>query len=180
MFPSAVGAAGLEPDAAWLTVRWQTVRWDSHAFYTDPARPRNPYDDPMCRHSHGQPFGNGDGLFFYPPAARLAPPVTSIRMEMLRDGLEDYEYFVMLKARDPTSPLLRVPADVSASLTEFTRSPLPLAVHRRRLAEAIVQHGESARTPSVTPPSAAEEPDDKAPRAGSTTPRRDPLRRGDP
>ena len=50
-------------------------------------------------------WGNGDGRFLYPPnragaADRrkyLAGPVSSIRWEMLREGLEDYEYFAILQ-----------------------------------------------------------------------------------
>ena len=50
-------------------------------------------------------WGNGDGRFIYPPEAAadanpanpvLDGPVDSIRWEMLRDGIEDYEYFVIL------------------------------------------------------------------------------------
>jgi hypothetical protein len=116
---------------------WQTVRWTSAGFYNNPRQTRNPYLDPMCRHSGGQPFGNGDGLLFYPPKERVAPPVDTIRLEMLREGIEDYEYFVMLRKLNPTSPLLRVPAEVSKSLTEFSHSPMPMMEHRRRLAAAI-------------------------------------------
>ena len=36
------------------------------------------------------------------------------------------------------SALLTVPADVSASLTSFTRDPAPLEAHRDKLARAIV------------------------------------------
>jgi hypothetical protein len=43
----------------------------------------------------------------------------------------------MLRKLDPTSPLLRVPAEVSKSLTEFSHSPVPMMQHRRRLAAAI-------------------------------------------
>ena len=48
-------------------------------------------------------WGNGDGRFIYPPLAAavpglsgprpvIEPPVSSIRWEMLREGVEDYEY----------------------------------------------------------------------------------------
>ena len=91
----------------------------------------------MCRHSGGQPFGNGDGLLLYPPQERIAPPVDTIRLEMLREGLEDYEYFAILRRLAPNHPLLRVPEGVSKSLTEFSHSPIPIMEHRRRIAEAM-------------------------------------------
>ena len=116
---------------------WQTVRWTSSGFYSNPSQRRNPYVDPMCRHSGGQPFGNGDGLLLYPPKGRMAPPVDTVRLEMLREGIEDYEYFVMLRRLDPCNSLLRTPETVSKSLTEFSHSPMPMMEHRRKLAAAI-------------------------------------------
>ena len=55
-----------------------------------------------------QHWGNGDGRFLYPPlaaavpgqsgAARCSPrPSSSIRWEMLREGVEDYEYLYRLR-----------------------------------------------------------------------------------
>ena len=55
-----------------------------------------------------QYWGNGDGRFLYPPEAAaapglsgpdpvIAPPVSSIRWEMLREGIEDYEYLCLLR-----------------------------------------------------------------------------------
>ncbi|PKQ21073.1 MAG: hypothetical protein CVT66_01015 [Actinobacteria bacterium HGW-Actinobacteria-6] len=68
---------------------------------------RDPYADPLSYRttSGGVPFyGNGDGSLVYPgyyPALGLnvegAPPVGSLRMEALRDGLEDYEYLKQIK-----------------------------------------------------------------------------------
>ena len=147
---------------------WETVYWTSGAAYPDRANPQNPYLDPMSWVSDGKlspgaknPWGNGDGRFMYPPEAAadgkpaapmLDGPVDTIRFELLRDGLEDYEYFVILKRLlaekapklDPRSRanyevLLTVPMDVSANLTEFTRDPATMETHRDKLARAIVE-----------------------------------------
>ena len=146
---------------------WDTVYWTSGTAYPDQEHPQNPYLDPMSWVSgYGvapgtkQSWGNGDGRFLYPPLAAadgkpaapvLDAPVVSYRLAMLRDGLEDYEYFVMLKRllaekggtltpreRENVTALLTVPADVSASLTSFTRDPAPLEAHRDKLARVIV------------------------------------------
>ena len=61
----------------------------------------------------------------------------SIRAEMLRDGIEDYEYFAILRKLDPQNPLLAVPAEVSRSLSDFSKSPAPLEAHRMRVAREI-------------------------------------------
>ena len=96
---------------------WETNYWTSPAAYPDRGHPQNPYEDPMGWQSgystpDGQkrPWGNGDGRFVYPPLAAadahpdqpiVEGPVDSIRWEMLRDGIEDYEYLAILKRSDP-------------------------------------------------------------------------------
>lgn len=116
---------------------WLMNRWQSTSLYRNGAL-QDPYLDPMSRHSgDGKCFGNGDGMLAYPPKERLSGPVSSIRMEMLRDGIEDYEYFAMLEKRNPASPLLAVPKDVTESLTRFSDSPLPIMRHRLLLAREL-------------------------------------------
>ena len=113
---------------------------------------RNPYETPMARNSEGGYYGNGDGLFLYPPETAMEgsgegfidePPVGSVRGEMLRDGIEDYEYFAILQrlcgdgGAAGIRDLLEVPTEVSKSLTEFSTDPAPIERHRERLAAAI-------------------------------------------
>ncbi|MFQ6036138.1 MAG: glycoside hydrolase domain-containing protein, partial [Sedimentisphaerales bacterium] len=129
---------------------WQTNYWTSSAAYPDPEHPQNPYEDPMGWRSgystpkgKKRPWGNGDGRFIYPPEAAadahpaepvLDGPVDSIRWEMLRDGLEDYEYLAMLarllKAKKDKltaqqyhkfAALLEVPESITKDMTTFTR-----------------------------------------------------------
>lgn len=152
---------------AWLWQTWQRniqgiLIWDSN-YWTSPTAypdaPQNPYEDPMCWVSSGKPgaknpWGNGDGRFLYPPeaaangrpAAFVAdPPVDSIRWEMLRDGLEDYEYLAILRRKLDAMPsqdtalrtLLEVPPDISSDIRHFTHDPAPIASRRAALARAI-------------------------------------------
>lgn len=65
-------------------------------------------------------------------------PVETIRLEYVRDGLEDFEYFAILKKLDPANPLLKVPPEVSASRTEFSIDPVHMERHRTKLAREIV------------------------------------------
>ena len=147
---------------------WASNYWTSTAAYPDRNRPQNPYEDPMSWVSGystpagvKRPWGNGDGRFLYPPEAAasgrpdcpvLEGPVESIRWEMLRDGIEDYEYLARLKRlieekkaalssedlRDYRA-LLEVPPSVTQSMTQFTTDPRPLEAHRRLVAEAIAK-----------------------------------------
>jgi len=145
---------------------WETLLWTSPTAYPDPNVPQNPYEDPMgWEYGYGgepgmrRPWGNGDGRFLYPPLAAangrpnapvFDPPVDCIRIEMLRDGIEDYEYLAMLRRaltaegkglgieqRRSFEKLLQVPDDISASMTQFTKDPKPIELHRRRLAAAL-------------------------------------------
>ena len=145
---------------------WQTNYWTSSAAYPDPARPQDPYADPMGWTSgYSTPkgtrraWGNGDGRFIYPPEAAadahpkrpvLDGPVDSIRWEMLRDGIEDYEYLALLRRllekhggslpradRQRIAKLLTVPESVTKGMTDFTTDPAPIEARRHQLAKAI-------------------------------------------
>jgi hypothetical protein len=89
---------------------WQTTWWHNEFAYPD--RLQNPWDDPMSYvwDASLKPgtrlfWGNGDGRLLYPPRRDpntatepiIEEPIPSIRWECLRDGAEDYEYFVLLQ-----------------------------------------------------------------------------------
>jgi hypothetical protein len=63
------------------------------------ARPKNPWlDDPMAGTAGA--FGNGLGTWFYPGApAGVEEPVSSVRLELLRQGLEDWALFKMVEKK---------------------------------------------------------------------------------
>jgi len=146
---------------------WQTNYWTSSAAYPKPNQPQNPYEDPMSWVSgYSTPegrkdaWGNGDGRFIYPPEAAadahpaepvLDGPVESIRWEMLRDGIEDYEYLSILsnllkdkkdklttQQHAEYTALVEVPEDITKDMTTFTKDPAPIEARRDRIARAIV------------------------------------------
>lgn len=141
---------------------WQTNYWHSPSAF--PQALQNPWDDPMSYVSgYNTPagakrhWGNGDGRFTYPPHRALSKekildgPLNSIRWEMLREGIEDYEYFWMLRERiakaktDGTKTrlvanaekLLVIPPEIFRDTRNFTRDPELLLAHRRKMAEMI-------------------------------------------
>ncbi len=143
---------------------WATTYWTSPAAFP-PPKLQDPWTDPMSYKSgYGEKpgeigyWGNGDGRFLYPPCREgigqrtpcLDSPVNSIRWENLRDGMEDYEYFWLLKQAieraathgagdliDKARPLLKVPAEVSTDLRHFTSDPRLLLEHRDKVARMI-------------------------------------------
>jgi len=148
---------------------WASNYWTSSCAYPGPEL-QNPWQDPMSWVSGSdtpagvkQGWGNGDGRFYYPPnqdvnhdkKTYLEGPVNSIRWEMLREGMEDAEYFYALKELVDQAPargkpqakvaaaakLLEVPEAITTDLTHFTKDPQPLYAHREKLARAIEELG---------------------------------------
>jgi hypothetical protein len=84
--------------------------------------------------------GNGDGTLMYPGrVARIGGsndiPIESIRLKLIREGLEDYEYFVLL-GRAADSHVSRI----VQSLYEFERDSEKLYGERVRMGEEIAKH----------------------------------------
>ncbi len=157
----------------WLWQTWQrdisgVLVWQSNYWTSDtafPESPQNPYEDPMGYVTgYSTPkgtklaWGNGDGRFIYPPESAatpasepvIAPPVSSIRWEMLREGIEDYEMLYLLRQllsqhRDELTAqqieqyeaLLKVPDEITQDMTTFTTDPRPIYARRAKVAEAI-------------------------------------------
>lgn len=99
-------------------------------------------------------FGtNGDGLLAWPGPEMT--PYPSIRLEVVRDGIEDYEYLALLERcvrvaealpaeRRPAPAALaaarglcEVPAEISRTLTDFTKDRAVLLGRRLAVADAI-------------------------------------------
>jgi len=145
---------------------WESTYWHSPTAF--PESHQNPYEDPMgyvvgysVPVGTKQHWGNGDGRFIYPPLSAAVPgrndgqpifdkPVSSIRWEMIREGVEDYEMLYMLREllkqkgdrlseseRQLADDLLSVPESITKSMTEFTIDPRPLLQRRAAVAEMI-------------------------------------------
>jgi hypothetical protein len=106
----------------------------------------NPWHDTMT-----YPDQNGNGSLFYPGEDG---PVETIRLEVLRDGIEDYEYFALLNAlmsslpgdgrcgdpvglRREAAGVLAVGPEIVRNLGEYTDDPRVLTARREKLGEAI-------------------------------------------
>ncbi|MBI5685978.1 MAG: DUF4091 domain-containing protein [Verrucomicrobia bacterium] len=116
-------------------VRWPQTRWKPYFLNINTGK-RN--------------LKNGEGNFVYPgPDGRL---YASLRLENIRDGIEDYEYFVLLKKKlasycksphpDPArirkiEALLAIPNDVAAAINDYSLDPSRLLRLREEVARAI-------------------------------------------
>jgi hypothetical protein len=148
---------------------WEAMYWSSgNVFPGD--RPQNPWADPMSYTSgYGTPYGqvkywgNGDGRFIYPPNRNpgvdktkyLTGPVNSVRWEILREGLEDYEYLWLLEKSVKTAPrqkkalaeegrrLLDLPSTLLTSGEEYTKDPRVILEYRKRVAAVLEKFSSS-------------------------------------
>jgi len=75
-----------------------------------------------------------DGTLVYPGADHRV--FSSLRLESLRDGFEDYELLALLEATDPGNALLTVP--IVGGLADYEEDPARVLAFRRRVAEAIL------------------------------------------
>ncbi len=145
---------------------WQSNQWNGGRGAAPEGVLQNIWEDPMTYKSgHGTPygsapeFGNGDGMFFYPPnrdpnndrTKYLTGPVPSLRLEILREGLDDYDYMMLLEdAMEHARPdqqglvrkarqLLDFGPDVFVNDQEYTKDPEMLVNLRLQMGELLEQ-----------------------------------------
>jgi len=146
---------GVQGELYWAIDYWT----ESNAY---PTTPQDPWADPASHYFQNNQagnFGNGDGRLIYPPRnwadgqERIEGPTPSLRWELLREGMEDYEYLWLLKdAADRLAAagvrpdlvtlargLLDVPSTIFVSRTEYSDDPAPLLAQRDQIALAIEQ-----------------------------------------
>jgi hypothetical protein len=103
---------------------WNVDDWSSDP-YTNVYSPDNP----------GYP---GEGQLLYPGAAAgLTGVAPSMRLKWLRDGVQDYEYFQILKGVGQGAFALQVGQTVAPDWTNWTRDPAALEAARIQLGQQI-------------------------------------------
>ena len=155
----------------WLSYKFQLkgiLIWSANYWNSSTASPsgylQNPWEDPMSYTvGYGLPFGkqsgwgNGDGRFFYPPnrdpgdrsKKYLDGPVPCLRLEKIRDGIEDYEYLLLLekaasedggkhkKLIKEARKLLTLPGSLVIGPTEYDKDPQSLIQYRNKIGELL-------------------------------------------
>jgi hypothetical protein len=155
----------------WLSYLYQLkgiLVWSANYWNSATASPedflQNPWEDPMSYTTgYGLPWGkevgggNGDGRFFYPPNRHpndhsktfMEGPVPSVRLEILRDGIEDYEYLLLLKHAVENSggknkklvkearKLLALPPELVSGPKEYNKDPRALVRYRDKIGEIL-------------------------------------------
>lgn len=97
----------------------------------------------------------GDGHLVYPSLIRK--PLSSIRLEVFRDGIEDWEYLYLLRQRiqeiknkkvsererlvSEGESLLKIEPDLAADVSNYTTDPERIHIRRREIADLIEEMG---------------------------------------
>lgn len=95
-------------------------------------------------YAHG---GNGDGTLFYPGRPRTIGgkndiPIESIRLKLIREGLEDYEYLTLLGRRDGPDAAAKLVAQLVTNAYTFDHDPAKLRELRRQTGERLNDGGQ--------------------------------------
>ena len=97
-------------------------------------------DDPW---DHLYDFGgNGDGALFYPGTVdkiggRSPTPVASIRLKLIRDGMEDYEYLISLQKAGNGTEATRIARTFIQNVLTFNDDPEALYSAREQLGATL-------------------------------------------
>ena len=116
----------------WLTYRYRI----GGELYYDTVQAFARLDPWQDQHLFG---GNGDGTLFYPGTpekigGRTPIPVESIRLKLIREGLEDYEYLRLHEARFGREATEAIAASIAPRTYQWQHDSSRLMAARRQLA----------------------------------------------
>lgn len=144
------------PGAAHRALFWQQKQRGIDGFlywsatYWDPQYTRDPWTNIRTYAFKGDSYGDGSLVY---PGNRVGVdgPVSSIRLELLCDGMDDFEYLSLLEKRRGRDAMLALTRRVTTSLGEYTTDHAVFDALRREMAEAL----EAGAAPEATPEAAA-------------------------
>ncbi len=116
---------------------WSCNAWDYHGTRINPwetvwnsCRGENPGEPSVPVY--------GEGILCYPGTKLgIDGPVSSIRMKIFRDGIEDYELFVIAEKLLGREFVIKKINEVTPSLTEYSSDPDMIVKIRKEIGEAI-------------------------------------------
>jgi Glycoside hydrolase 123, catalytic domain/Glycoside hydrolase 123 N-terminal domain len=129
------------PAVAHRVFEWLTFRYgvQGELYYNTVeayARGLDPWRDQRL---HG---GNGDGTLFYPGrpdviGGRTDVPVDSIRLALIREGLEDYEYLTLYAQHFGSGAAIALAAELAPRTFRWNHDPARLYELRHKIAIAL-------------------------------------------
>lgn len=106
------------------------------AVYWDPKFTRDPWTNIRTYEFHGGAYG--DGSLVYPgDRVGINGPVTSIRLELLRNGMDDFDYLTLFEKLRGKAAMQALIARATTDLNTYTTDPALLDALRREMARAL-------------------------------------------
>ena len=116
-----------------MWINWQ-YNITGYLYWSTTSTVIDPWWNPAFRNRF-----NGDGYLFYPgKPCGIDGPVSSMRMKNLRDGMEDYDYFSILKDLGGKEAIDEIVNTIAPNWWDFSRDPEKYVSAREKLAEAIL------------------------------------------
>jgi hypothetical protein len=107
------------------------------ATYWAPNMTKDPWTD-MATVKDINPKLRGDGSLFYPgKPVGIEGPVSSLRLEVIRDGLEDFDYLTLADAKLGKEATLPYVTKLAPDLKTYEHDPLALEKVRRELGDLL-------------------------------------------
>jgi len=83
---------------------------------------------------------NGGGFLLYPGTpCGINGPIASMRLKNIRDGMEDYEYFVLLEKRAGQDAVKKVVDRIAPNWWDYSRDPKAINAVRSEIARLITE-----------------------------------------
>jgi hypothetical protein len=115
------------------------------AVYWDPKFTRDPWTNIRTFEFHGGAYG--DGSLVYPgDRVGINGPVTSIRLELLRDGMDDFDYLTLFEKLRGKAAMQALIARATTDLNTYTTDPALLDALRREMAGALEGNSSGGRS----------------------------------
>jgi hypothetical protein len=109
---------------------WCTTYWN-------PADTKDPWAD-MGTVKDINPKLRGDGSLLYPgKQVGVDGPVSSLRLELIRDGMEDFDYLTLADAKLGNEATQAIVVKLARNLKDYEKDPLVLEKVRRELGEQL-------------------------------------------
>jgi hypothetical protein len=105
---------------------WAATYWE---------KGKDPWVEPSFRDSYW-----GEGMLLYPGKdAGIAGPVTSIRLKLIREAMEDYEYMTLAAKQGKKAQVDAIVAGITTSFANWSHDPQAYADARAKLAGMIAR-----------------------------------------
>lgn len=117
---------------------WSSIYWD-------PQFTRDPWTN-MRTYEFGGRGAYGDGALVYPgDRVGINGPVTSIRLELLRDGMDDFDYLTLFEKARGKEAMKALIARATTDLNTYTTDPALLDALRREMAGVLEGNSSGGR-----------------------------------